>query len=124
MKINCRMSLIGICLFGSATLFAADDAALPPPAAGENTAGQPAFVNDEVPSSVPKAGDVPDVTITPRPETKVEEFRVNGKLRYIKITPAKGKPYYLFDSDGDGEVDAMETGVDKARVNQWLLMEW
>lgn len=105
-------------------VYAADDKALPPPALNEKTAGQPAAIDDDTPSSVPKPGEIPEVTITPKPDTKVEEFQVNGQVRYIKITPYKSQPYYLLDTDGDGEVDVLQRDVDKAQVNQWLMMEF
>jgi len=81
--------------------------------------------NDEdIPSSVPSPGDNTDVTIIRRKDAVIEEVRVKGKLRYAKITPTKGKPYYLYDSDGDGVLDATETDLKKANVNQWILMQW
>lgn len=75
-------------------------------------------------SSVPSPNDNNEVTIIQKKDATIEEVRVNGKLRYAKITPKKGKPYYLYDSNGDGILDATETDIKKANVNQWILMEW
>ena len=44
----------------------------------------------------------PQVTISRRGEDKVEEYRVNGKLYAVKVTPPHGVPYFLMDDIGDG----------------------
>lgn len=75
-------------------------------------------------SSVPSTNNSNEVTIIQKKDATIEEVRVNGKLRYAKITPKKGPPYYLYDSNGDGVLDATETDIKKANVNQWILMEW
>lgn len=35
----------------------------------------------------------------------IEEYRIAGQLRTVKVTPARGPVYYLIDSDGDGRLD-------------------
>ena len=35
----------------------------------------------------------------------VEEYRVGGLLRMVKITPAHGVSYYLMDRNGDGRFE-------------------
>jgi len=63
----------------------------------------------------------PQVTITTRGEDKVEEYRVNGKLYAIKVTPPHGVPYFLMDVTGDGAMvrrDSLDTGL---RVPQWVI---
>ncbi|MGY0505784.1 DUF2782 domain-containing protein [Luteimonas sp. e5] len=35
----------------------------------------------------------------------IEEYRVGGVLRMVKITPVRGVPYYLVDRNGDGRLD-------------------
>ena len=35
----------------------------------------------------------------------VEEYRVGGMLHMVKITPARGVPYYLMDRNGDGRLE-------------------
>ena len=92
---------------------------IPPP-------GDDKFVEDatDKPASSVPSDDNKEVTIIKKKEAIIEEVRVNGKLRYAKITPTKGKPYYMYDSNGDGVLDATETDIKKANVNQWILMEW
>lgn len=79
---------------------------LPPP---------PAFDPDEAPA------DEPEVTITKETEQTIEEFRANGKLYMIKVTPKHGVPYYLIDDRGDGKFVRQE-GLDSGlRVPRWII---
>ncbi len=79
---------------------------LPPP---------PAFNAEEAPA------DEPEVTIIKETEQTVEEYRANGKLYMIKITPKHGVPYYLIDDRGDGKF-ARQEGLDSGlRVPRWVI---
>ena len=43
----------------------------------------------------------PEITITTRDGSKFEEYRVNGRLYMVKVTPKHGRPYYLlYDEAG------------------------
>ena len=53
----------------------------------------------------------------------IEEYRVAGNLRMVKVTPARGAAYYLYDSDGDGRVDKSKDNVDVSPV-YWKLYGW
>jgi hypothetical protein len=71
-----------------------------------------------------EAVDEPQVTITPQRVQKVEEFRANGKLYMIKITPKHGVPYYLVDDKGDGKF-ARQEGLDSGlRVPRWVIFKF
>lgn len=35
----------------------------------------------------------------------IEEYRVAGQLRIVKVTPPRGPAYYLIDDNGDGRMD-------------------
>lgn len=35
----------------------------------------------------------------------IEEYRVAGQLRIVKVTPPRGPAYYLIDDNGDGRLD-------------------
>jgi len=89
-------------------LTAQDDLA-PPPPLPEESAGQ-----------LPE----PEVTIVHRKDQVVEEYRINGQLRYAKITPKRGPAYYMFDSDGDGLLDTRDDNLDNPPINQWILPRW
>ncbi len=66
----------------------------------------------------------PEVTIIKTEEKTVEEYRLNGRLVLMKITPAVGPAYYLVDSDGDGILDAQEHDIRSESVQQWVLFSW
>lgn len=66
----------------------------------------------------------PDVTIIQKEQETVEEYRVNGRLYQVKITPTKGLPYYLIDTDGDGELETRANDITKSQVPQWVLFSW
>lgn len=110
-------------IFLSAALISSSYAAdIPPPPTLSNEQADEK-TSEQRDSSVPSP-DNNDVTIIQKKDATIEEVRVNGKLRYAKITPKKGPPYYLYDSNGDGILDATETDIKKANVNQWILMQW
>ncbi len=50
----------------------------------------------------------------------IEEYRVAGQLKVVKVTPARGATYYLMDQNGDGFPDE---GSQDARV-YWKLFDW
>ncbi len=81
----------------------------------------------ELPMPEVKQGNVPEaeVTITTSGDgASIEEYRVNGQIYMIKITPAKGFPYYLIDTDGDGDLDSRRNDLQGLPVNQWILFRW
>jgi hypothetical protein len=74
-----------------------------------------------------ESGEViePEVTIIRRKDAIIEEYRVNGNLYMIKITPAVGKPYYLVDRDGDGRMESRLSQIyNDILVPQWVLFRW
>ena len=84
-------------------------------------ADESAPANDSA-SSVPQE---PEVTIIQRGQERVEEYRMNNRVYMIKVTPAKGYPYYLVDTNGDGNFDTRRAGLDpKVTVPQWVLFHW
>ncbi len=66
----------------------------------------------------------PQVTITKEADRTIQEVRINGRLRYVKITPNSGPPYYIIDTDGDGQVDTRRDDLDNPPINQWILKRW
>jgi hypothetical protein len=67
----------------------------------------------------------PDITIIRKGDKMIHEYRHNGSLYMIKIIPDKGPPYYLIDSDGDGNLDVRRSDVDTGiRINQWKIFSW
>ncbi|MEX2354176.1 MAG: DUF2782 domain-containing protein [Gammaproteobacteria bacterium] len=67
----------------------------------------------------------PEVTIIRTEESTVEEYRINGSLYMVKITPAVGRPYYLIDQNGDGNLETRRNSLGgDVVVPQWILFEW
>ncbi len=69
----------------------------------------------------------PEVNIIQREDKTIEEYRVNGRLYKIKITPKVGPAYYLIDNDGDGSFETRRTGSQlepDILIPQWVLFRW
>jgi hypothetical protein len=114
LKINKR-HLFGICLLMSTFCVNAEEPEyvdVPPP---------PARVESDDDTEQME----PEVTIIQRKDATVEEYRVNGLLYMIKITPVVGKSYYLVDKNGDGLMESKITQLyEDFRVPQWVLFSW
>ncbi|MBS1148026.1 MAG: hypothetical protein H6R08_2202 [Proteobacteria bacterium] len=76
-----------------------------------------------VPDGPPGSDDAPSVTIKPSSQGQVEEYRSNGKLYMLKVTPKVGKPYYLIDPTGEGRFNRMET-LPGLQPPQWVIKEF
>jgi hypothetical protein len=77
-----------------------------------------------VPDGAPGPGDAPPVTIKQTGEGRVVEYRANGRLYMLKVTPKAGKPYYLIDQKGDGQFarqDSLDSGM---RPPMWVIKEF
>ena len=116
---------------GSVAVQAAEDVASPPKAGEQTQTDEAVAAPPPLPDSAPLESDdsrnipQPEVNIIQRKDMQIEEYRVNGRLRYVKITPKKGKPYYLVDKDGDGELETRHDDLDGVPpVNEWILLEW
>jgi hypothetical protein len=115
MKILIYVFALGLCLGGQ--VFAENlieeefsDAPLPPDLPDPLESGQPIE---------------PQVSIIRRDDAIIEEYRLNGRMYMAKITPKIGKPYYLVDKDGDGQMEArMSVIYDDFVVPQWVLFSW
>lgn len=66
----------------------------------------------------------PQVTIIKRGDDTVEEYRIQGRLYMVKVTPPHGKAYYLVDQQGNGGFtrrDSLDSGV---KVPQWVIRQF
>ena len=95
-------------------------ALLAPVHAEEERTAPPPPLPEEPSDQMPE----PEVKIIHREDRIVEEVSVNGQLRYVKITPKKGVPYYIVDTDGDGVLDQQFNSLDNPNINQWILLRW
>lgn len=54
--------------------------------------------------------DAPEVTIKKHDNgDTIEEYRQNGKITMVRITPPNGIPYTLLDTNGDGLLDRRDS---------------
>lgn len=53
---------------------------------------------------------------------RMDEYRVGGQLRMVRITPVRGPAYYLYDRDGDGTLDRDD--ADNLPQVYWKLFQW
>jgi hypothetical protein len=92
-----------------------------PPAPVENYRAPPAAAPEPAPAdeTIPE----PEVTIISRGEDRHEEFRLGGRLYMVKVTPKKGRPYYLIDRDGKGEFARSEFAP-AVSPPTWVLKEF
>lgn len=101
-------------------LMAQDDLEKPPPIPPETMEDVP------IPPKVQGEQIEPTVTIREEENRLIEEYRMNGRVYMVKITPKGGIPYYYIDSDGDGR---LELDMDKQALNPvqpvyWKIKEW
>ncbi len=93
--------------------FAIDETKVP------NTAPPPA------PSASEQEQIEPEVNIIQRNDKTIEEYRVNGQLYMIKVTPKGAPPYYLIDTDGDGSLETRQTEIEPdLLIPSWVLFRW
>jgi hypothetical protein len=97
------LSLGLVVMFGVASIsYAADPRAnVPPPP----PAPQAPEINPDDPME-------PEITITTRNGERHEEYRMNGRLYMVKVTPRRGPPYYLvFDEQGRSRRSDLEPDI-------------
>lgn len=76
-------------------------------------------------SVLPGPDEAPEITIVPREGDVIEEYRVNGRLYMIRVIPRRGVPYYLIDTDGDGNLETRRNELSQDLVIPgWTLFRW
>ena len=79
-------------------------------------------------SSNDPAVDLADAQVAVRTEANgdvIEEYRVAGQLRMVKVTPSRGAAYYLMDENGDGRLDKSKgAGAKDISPVYWKLYGW
>ncbi len=80
-----------------------------------------------VPSPPPLVTDPdlePQVTIIRRDTETLEEVRIGGDLKFVKVTPRTGVPYYLVP-DPNGQQFIRRDSLDiSIKVPLWVLLSW
>ncbi len=101
-------------------LAAQDDLEKPPPIPPVDAEDVP------IPPKVQDEQIEPTVTIREEEERVIEEYRMNGRVYMVKVTPKGGIPYYYIDTDGDGqlELDLDQRALNPAQPVHWKIKEW
>lgn len=67
----------------------------------------------------------PQVTTRTQGEETIQEYRLNGKLYMMRVTPKHGHAYVLMDNRGDGTFVRQDNPLDSGlRVPQWVLLQF
>ena len=67
----------------------------------------------------------PQVTITRNEDTTTEEVRIGGQLRYVRVTPPHGRPYYLVPDPMNGTTYIKRDSLDSTlKVPMWVLFSF
>lgn len=58
--------------------------------------------------------------------SKIEEYKLNGRVYMIKVTPPKPfPPYYLEDKAGNGRFSEVpQNDAEHLSVPQWIIFRW
>ncbi len=79
---------------------------------------------EELPEKVPPPDEeAPGVTIRRVDGDVVEEYRQDGRLYMVRVTPRRGVPYTLMDTNGDGRMDSRD-GEGPVRAVYYTIYEW
>lgn len=104
---HARVALVAL-LAATATAVAAQDVPIPEK--------KPAPPSDE---------GAPTVTIRSSDNgDRIEEYREGGKVYMVRITPVRGKPYYLYDDDRNGRLDRSDADRHTIAPVYWTIYEW
>lgn len=76
------------------------------------------------PPGVADADLEPQVTIRRHGDNKIEEYRLRGRLYLVKVTPRHGRPYYLIDQRGDGQMRRYDDLSPNFVVPMWMIKEF
>ena len=118
-----RIAFVLVAVAYAASNALAQTAAPPPPPPPARVEPPPTIP----PPLPPDAADPdlePQVTIIRREDNVIEEVRIQGELRFIRVTPRHGRPYFLIP-DGSGNTfikrDSLDIGL---KVPMWVLFSF
>ena len=125
-SLKATMPMIPACLLmvfllaGGTSLLAQEELEKPPPIPPEDAEEIP------IPPKVQDEQIEPTVTIREEEGRLIEEYRMNGQVYMVKITPRGGIPYYYIDTDGDGrlELDSDSQALNPVQPVYWKIKEW
>ena len=66
----------------------------------------------------------PQVTIVKKGTDIVEEYRINGELYMMKVTPSHGVPYYLQKQDQEGGWSRLDGPSPPLVIPKWVIFRF
>ena len=114
-----RLAVPALAAIAFATLAGAQQVPPPPPLPPEGATPPP--------PNAAVAGDPdlePQVTIIRRDNEVVEEVRIGGELKFIRVTPRIGLPYYLVPDPAGRQFLRRESLDTTVKVPMWVLFSW
>ena len=119
-KLLSAIAAIAVMILLSGSLPAQDDLAKPPQIPPANAQDVP------IPPKIQDEQIVPTVTIREEEEQMIEEYRLDGQIYMVKVTPRGGIPYYYIDTNGDGklELDMDQSAMNPVQPVHWKVKEW
>ena len=126
---NQRILLSGLAsLWLSWPVMAQEEPAPPPPIPPVDAPEAPAPDKDvPIPPKVQDEQVEPTVDIRrDEDDNLIEEYRLDGQVYMVKVTPKHGIPYYYMDDDGDGRLELQERdhATSPVRPVYWKVKEW
>jgi hypothetical protein len=107
-----------LCLFVAGGVVAPAFAQAPPPPPALEPLPEP----QPAPPEIANDPDIePQVTVIRRDKETVEEYRLGGRLVWVKVSPRVGPVYYLVPEGPNGAFvrrDSLDSGL---RVPMWLI---
>ena len=119
-KLLSVLGAISAALLLQGPVLAQEDLEKPPPIPPESSGDVP------IPPKVQDEQIEPTVTIREEENRMIEEYRYDGQIYMVKITPKGGIPYYYIDTDGDGnlELDIDQKAMNPVQPVYWKVKEW
>jgi hypothetical protein len=77
-----------------------------------------------IPSPITGEAVEPEITIIESGDEVIYEYRIRGQLYMVRVQPQFGPPYFLFDTNGDGLLDAQDNAATNISIPQWILFQW
>lgn len=117
---SCRILLGLVFMIASMAAAAQDELAKPPPLPPETEGDVP------IPPKIQQEQIEPTVTIREEENRLIEEYRRNGQVFMVRVTPKGGVPFYYIDTDGDGklELDPAQQALNPVQPVYWKIKEW
>jgi len=119
-KLLTASAALAVMILLPGSLVAQDDLIKPPPIPPADSEDVP------IPPKIQEEQIVPTVTIREEDDRMIEEYRLDGRVYMVKVTPRVGIPYYYIDTNGDGrlELDMDQRALNPVQPVYWKVKEW